>query len=1109
MAAPAKQSKQDTIAAKQREKTDAKGGVEIVSDGADPVIRFPVMHVHGGMSASGCYGYLYFSRESVRYEVVGPEKFKSHSFEHSRAEVVKAADPGPFRRHYPNDLAVQFNNGQTETFDHVNMQEVEKAQKAPMFGKYLLPRDPLILAFTNFDQAVAAARASGATVLQVANNNGPPVPVIPSSPGAPAAPSAVLTQLTSGLAQPSPATGFYADTRIDFDTLDGVTVDPRNGTLTLFGHRAGGGAPRTVPFFDYLAAALESNNPTFSLEWTPESKQSIDRAFSMADQDLTNRLAGTVDASGHLTQRGEWWYHMLGADVHQGMDKMSLWTAVFAVTGYPDAAKVMKAVDEVERAASTPNPNQKVLDPDGQRRSPVEHFFLAATSVVVPFDQNFLNVYAGAFNGNEASRETLFSWGLRGMARAYRVDENRYLNRYLSLKRSGTDFGTALAKTLEMSQDDTVAVQKNAFGALIGNRTFVHIPPDIMREVLGVNPVVVPVYQGLPANSLLARVAFEADVFGKNLMDMPEIKSNVPGYRTYFEWRQTVARAPAAEGHTWFAPDAFELLESNDGGTVRFGKTPIRIHMERYDRGAGASGRESVADPLLKQYADELTALYDPLAANFPVLLDLRETMKVMAIADWLKHKGIKLSFPAEGRGVWNPPAQFPGVIHMEIAVKQAPVGEVMSASGGIDFRVDKNWNIIKQRIEEQPGPPPANHTSVDFDPASGKVASAKPPQIDRGSVPISNSSASLIRVGGAGEVRGDVFWLTADGHMVPIKPGTPIYFGEHIITKPGGHMRVMLLDETVFVIGADSDMVIDEFVYDPNTSVGKITARITKGVFRFVSGKVAREQPDNMKINVPTGTIGIRGTDVEVAIAPDNSGSIKLYSGLVEFTDTKTGKVTSMNAGQMVTLNADGATGQPVPLVPDTELEQTKTDVSNPSATSFTLKGAESQGDVYILTSRGAKLSAQDATQVSIDNGARIFTGPNSRATLTLADGTKWNIGPDSEMQLDDFIYDPDMSLRKAGVQMLKGSLRWVTGKTVAAPAQMQINVRQALSIGIRGTDFDIYLAPDGSGYARLYSGQLEITEVKTKFTFLLNPGQMVTFAADGACSRPMPLQP
>ena len=535
------------------------------------------------------------------------------------------------------------------------------------------------------------------------------------------------TPLHNSQGPASPTTkisGFYDPAKSgDFDVLDGIRVNPKKGTVILYGHHDRRGAVRSVPYLDYLAAALESHDPTFSLEWTPKSRQTIDRAFSIADQELTNQLAHVMEGN-QLTKRGAWWFRMLGVDVQEGMDKMSLWMAVFPAAGYPDAGKVVEAADEVERAGSALN--QKVMDPDGHPRSPMEHLINAAASLVVPIDLNFLNTENAALNGDAEARETLLSWVFRGMARAYKLDEGRYINRYESLQRSGTEWSTAFAEVLNMSQDDTVDLQKNAFHALVGDRTFIHVPPDIMRDALGVNPVVVPVFQGLARNSLLAKVAFDADVFGKNLMDMPEIKSDVPTYRTYFEWRQTVDRAPASEGHTWFAPHGFELFESADGRTVWFGKTPIRIYMESYEN-TGASGRQSVADPLLKRYADELTALYDPLAAKFPVLLDLRESMKVMAIADWLKRKRIKLSLPTQGRGSWDPPATYPGVINMEIAVKQAPVGEVMSASGGIDFRVDGNWDLVKEAIEAQPGPPPAHGVIIGYNPNSGIVTGVNP----------------------------------------------------------------------------------------------------------------------------------------------------------------------------------------------------------------------------------------------------------------------------------------------------------------------------------------------------------------------------------------------
>ena len=543
-------------------------------------------------------------------------------------------------------------------------------------------------------------------------------------------------------AAPMQPTGFYAATRFDFDVLDGATVDPSNGSITLFGHRAVGGAPRQVPYLDYLAAAVESSNPTFSLEWTPDSRRSIDNAFNMADQNLTDRLAGgQFDSNGRLTKRGEWWYQMFGVNAYAGMDKMSLWMAMMPVAGYPNAGKVMRAVDIFERTVGTPAEKEKVkYDDMTVAEYPIAYLMSETTGLAVPMsDRDNLRVFAQFFNGADESDEvfnqahqTISGWILQGIAIAYNFDRDRYAGPYEARIRNGGDFGQAFAEELNRSQDDTPAVQRNAFHALMSSRAFIHIPPDVMREVLGVNPVVVPVYEGLSPSSILGKVAFDADVFGKNLMDMPEVKSDVPNYRTYFEWRQTVASAPATEGHTWFGPDGFELVESADGATIRFGRTPMRVHMERYEGGPGASGRASVEDPELRQYADELTALYDPLAAKYPVLLDLRETMKVMALADWLKQKGIKLSFPAEGRGSWNPPSQYPGVVHMEIAVKQAAVGEVMSASGGVDYRVDRNWQLIKQRLDEQPGPPPASASSIPYDPVTGTVGQVRSPQIDQ-----------------------------------------------------------------------------------------------------------------------------------------------------------------------------------------------------------------------------------------------------------------------------------------------------------------------------------------------------------------------------------------
>jgi hypothetical protein len=180
---------------------------------------------------------------------------------------------------------------------------------------------------------------------------------------------------------------------------------------------------------------------------------------------------------------------------------------------------------------------------------------------------------------------------------------------------------------------------------------------------------------------------------------------------------------------------------------------------------------------------------------------------------------------------------------------------------------------------------------------------------------PETPSSQDHVRIGAPSMVRGEVYWLTSDGRKVPVTASIPLYSGEHIITGAGSRLEVLLLDGTTFTLGAKSDMVLDEFVYDPKTSVGKVSAKIVTGVFRFVTGKVAQKRPDNMKVELPVGHIGIRGTDFEVEYRPDAPGYIRLYSGELEISETRTGRTFTMDGGQQILIGSDGSISSPAPL--------------------------------------------------------------------------------------------------------------------------------------------------------------------------------------------------
>ena len=177
----------------------------------------------------------------------------------------------------------------------------------------------------------------------------------------------------------------------------------------------------------------------------------------------------------------------------------------------------------------------------------------------------------------------------------------------------------------------------------------------------------------------------------------------------------------------------------------------------------------------------------------------------------------------------------------------------------------------------------------------------------------------SHTRVGAVGESCGEFCLITPDGRKIAGEAAAtaPVSLGTRMVTGPDGRIRLLLLDETVFTVGPNSDLVIDEFVYDPDNHLDKISARLLRGVFRFVTGKVARKDPAHMKVTLPVGDLGNRGTDCEAMVAPDNSGSVKLYSGQLEITEKKTQRKFLLNAGQMVTFSVDGIFSAPAPLEP------------------------------------------------------------------------------------------------------------------------------------------------------------------------------------------------
>lgn len=92
----------------------------------------------------------------------------------------------------------------------------------------------------------------------------------------------------------------------------------------------------------------------------------------------------------------------------------------------------------------------------------------------------------------------------------------------------------------------------------------------------------------------------------------------------------------------------------------------------------------------------------------------------------------------------------------------------------------------------------------------------------------------------------------------------------ERIESSPDGGGQVLFLDQTSLTITKNSEIILDKYVYDPDTDSGELGVSVLKGAMRMVGGRITKKKP--ALIRTPSATIGIRGGIGNVTVRPDGS---------------------------------------------------------------------------------------------------------------------------------------------------------------------------------------------------------------------------------------------
>jgi hypothetical protein len=106
----------------------------------------------------------------------------------------------------------------------------------------------------------------------------------------------------------------------------------------------------------------------------------------------------------------------------------------------------------------------------------------------------------------------------------------------------------------------------------------------------------------------------------------------------------------------------------------------------------------------------------------------------------------------------------------------------------------------------------------------------------------------------------------------LPAPVGAKVQPGDVVVTGPDGAVGILFADASLLSAGPDSRLAIDKFLFDSTTNQGAFETTLQKGTLSAVSGKIAKQSPDAMKVRTPATVLGVRGTEFLVrAGAPTN----------------------------------------------------------------------------------------------------------------------------------------------------------------------------------------------------------------------------------------------
>lgn len=143
-----------------------------------------------------------------------------------------------------------------------------------------------------------------------------------------------------------------------------------------------------------------------------------------------------------------------------------------------------------------------------------------------------------------------------------------------------------------------------------------------------------------------------------------------------------------------------------------------------------------------------------------------------------------------------------------------------------------------------------------------------------------------------------------------PSEAARPVFINEKLVTderietSANGGGQVLFLDQTSLTIAPNSSIVLDRYVYDPDSQSGDISLTVARGALRLVGGRITKTSDATIK--TPSATIGIRGGMGSVNVGDSETFYIHV-AGFSSTIKTALDSLTITREGGLARIGGDG----------------------------------------------------------------------------------------------------------------------------------------------------------------------------------------------------------